>query len=275
MKADLHTHTNASDGKLSPDELIRKAAHLEIEAIAITDHDTVEGIIPALVTAKEFPQLTFIPGIEISAETLEGEAHILGYFLDYNNSKLKQTLNELRNARFDRGYKMVNNLASIDVNIDWERVQELAGVGGSVGRPHIAEALLERGYVSSFREAFTKYIGRGCPGYAARKKVNPVEAIELILDADGIPVLAHPGYVKQLDTFIIPLADAGLKGIEVYFSGYSTNMTDQLLDLAKKHNLVATGGSDFHGIDDNVGGELGSIDLPREALEKLISLSKQ
>ncbi len=275
MKADLHLHTTASDGKLSPEELVRKAADLGVEAIAITDHDTVEGITSALEAAKEFPQLMVIPGIEISTETPEGEAHVLGYFLDYNNPKLKNTLNELRNARFNRGYEMVNNLANIDINIDWERVQELAGKDGSVGRPHVAEALLERGYVSSFREAFIKYIGRGCPGYAARKKVTPVEAIELILDANGLPVLAHPGYVKQIETFIIPLVEAGLKGIEVYFSGYSPNTSAHLIDLAEKHSLIVTGGSDFHGIDDHVGGELGCIDLPKEALDKLISLSKQ
>jgi len=168
MRADLHLHTTASDGRLTPRELVRKAVELKLDVIAITDHDSVEGVLPALEEAKSFTQLMVIPGVEINTDVPKGEVHILGYFVDYRDPGLNHTLEELRNSRYERGKNMVAKLTEIGINVDWGRVQELAG-GGSIGRPHIAQAMLEQGYISSLREAFTKYIGRNSPAYVERK----------------------------------------------------------------------------------------------------------
>jgi predicted metal-dependent phosphoesterase TrpH len=274
MRADLHLHTTASDGKLTPQELVRQAVELKLDVIAITDHDSVGGISPALEVAKSFPQLMVIPGVEINTDVPKGEVHILGYFINYRNPEFNHALEELRNSRYERGKKMVARLAEIGVHIDWGRVLGLAG-GGSVGRPHIAQALLERGYISSLQEAFTKYIGRNGPAYVERKKLLPIEAVKLVINAGGLPVLAHPADIEPLEPFILELKRAGMVGIEIYYNGYASKTIGQLKRLAKKHNLVACGGSDYHGLDDSIGASMGSVDLPRESVEQLISLSKQ
>jgi predicted metal-dependent phosphoesterase TrpH len=274
MRADLHLHTTASDGKLTPQELVRQAVELKLDVIAITDHDSVGGISPALEVAKSFPQLMVIPGVEINTDVPKGEVHILGYFINYRGPEFNHALEELRNSRYERGKKMVAKLAEIGVHIDWGRVLELAGEG-SVGRPHIAQAMLERGYISSLQEAFTKYIGRNGPAYVERKKLLPVEAVKLVLDSGGLPVLAHPADIEALEPFILGLKRAGVVGIEIYYHGYASKTINQLKRLAKKHNLVACGGSDYHGLDDSIGASMGSVDLPRESVEQLISLSKQ
>jgi predicted metal-dependent phosphoesterase TrpH len=272
MKADLHLHTNASDGKLSPDELVRQAAELGVEVIAITDHDSVEAIPPALEAARSFPQLTVIPGVEINTDTPEGEVHVLGYFVDYRDARLNQTLLELRNSRLDRGRKMVSKLAGMGIEIEWERVLELAA-GGALGRPHVARAMVERGYVSSFRQAFTDYIRRNGPAYVQRKKLTPLEAVNVVLEADGLPVLAHPAAIQRLDPLLSELAKAGMAGIEVYYNGYSERTIADFERLARKYDLIACGGSDYHGLDDSVGASIGSVDLPRESVERLFQLA--
>jgi predicted metal-dependent phosphoesterase TrpH len=274
MRADLHLHTTASDGKLTPQELVRQAVELKLDVIAITDHDSVGGISPALEVAKSFPQLMVIPGVEINTDVPKGEVHILGYFINYRDPEFNHALEELRNSRYERGKKMVARLAEIGVHIDWGRVLGLAG-GGSVGRPHIAQAMLERGYISSLQEAFTKYIGRNGPAYVERKKLMPVEAVKLVFNSGGLPVLAHPADIEPLEPLILELKRAGMVGIEIYYNGYASKTINQLKRLAEKHNLVACGGSDYHGLDDSIGASMGSVDLPRESVEQLISLSKQ
>jgi predicted metal-dependent phosphoesterase TrpH len=274
MRADLHLHTTASDGKLTPQELVRQAVELKLDVIAITDHDSVGGISPALEVAKSFPQLMVIPGVEINTDVPKGEVHILGYFINYCDPEFNHALEELRNSRYERGKKMVARLAEIGVHIDWGRVLGLVGEG-SVGRPHIAQAMLERGYISSLQEAFTKYIGRNGPAYVERKKLLPIEAVKLVTNAGGLPVLAHPADIESLEPFILELKRAGMVGIEIYYNGYASKTIDQLKRLAKKHNLVACGGSDYHGLDDSIGASMGSVDVPRESVEQLVSLSKQ
>jgi 3',5'-nucleoside bisphosphate phosphatase len=274
MRADLHLHTTASDGRLTPQELVRKAVELKLDVIAITDHDSVEGVPPALEAAKSFTQLMVIPGVEINTDVPRGEVHILGYFLDYRNPELNRTLRELRNSRYERGKKMVAKLVDMGVNIDWERVQELAGKG-SIGRPHIAQAMLEQGYVSSLRGAFTDYIGRNGPAYVERKKLTPIEAVKVVLEADGLPVLAHPADIEPLEPFLILMKKAGIVGIEIYYDGYDSKTKAQLKRFARKLDLIACGGSDFHGLDEYIGADIGSVNLPRESVEQLISLSKQ
>ncbi len=274
MRADLHLHSTASDGRLTPQELVKKAVELKLEVIAITDHDSVEGVLPALEEAKRFPQLTVIPGVEINTDVPKGEVHILGYFMDYRDPDLNRTLEELRNSRYERGKKMVAKLSELGMDVNWTRVQELAG-GGSIGRPHIAQAMLEQGYVSSLREAFTKYIGRSGPAYVERKKLTPAEAVKVVLDAEGLPVLAHPADIEPLEPFLLQLKKAGIIGIEIYYDGYNSKTILQLKRFAKKLHLIACGGSDFHGLGEDIGASLGSVDLPRESVEQLISLSKQ
>ena len=274
MRADLHLHTTASDGRLTPQELVRKAVELKLDVIAITDHDSVEGVPPALEAAQSFTQLMVIPGVEINTDVPKGEVHILGYFLNYRNPELNRTLGELRNSRYERGKKMVAKLVELGINIDWRRVEELAGKG-SIGRPHIAQAMLEQGYVSSLREAFTEYIGRNGPAYVERKKLTPIEAVKVVLEADGLPVLAHPADIEPLEPFLLQLKKAGIIGIEIYYDGYDSKTIARLKRFARKLDLIACGGSDFHGLDEYIGADIGSVNLPRESVEQLISLSKQ
>ncbi|MFC2058413.1 PHP domain-containing protein [Chloroflexota bacterium] len=273
MKADLHLHTTASDGKLSPEEVVRRAEKLGLSVIAITDHDSVSGIPSALEAARN-SNLLVIPGVEISTDILRGEVHTLGYFVDYRNPELNDALERLRASRYERGCKIVARLGEMGINIEWDRVLELSG-GGSVGRPHIAQAMLERSYVSSFHDAFTSYIGRNGPAYVERQKITPLEAVNLVLKANGLPVLAHPADIEQLVPLIQQLKKAGLVGIEVYYNGYSPNTVAYLKMLAEEYDLIACGGSDFHGLSGGAGGEMGSIDLPQESIERLVILTKR
>ena len=178
-RVDLHLHSTASDGKLNPEALIDRAAEAGLEVISLTDHDTVDGIVPALKAAAAFPQLKLIPGVEISTDMPEGEAHVLGYFIDYTSPELESALERFRNSRQGRAQGMVNKLKDFGIDIEWSRVQEIAGEG-SIGRPHIARAMLEKGYIDTFEEAFDRYIGHGGPAYVAREKMTPEEIKELV-----------------------------------------------------------------------------------------------
>lgn len=274
MKADLHLHTTASDGRLSPQETVRTAVDLGLSVIAITDHDSIEGIPPALEEAKRFPQLLVVPGVEINTDFPAGEVHILGYFIDYSDPELNRTLEDLHRSRHDRGIRMVARLAEIGITINWDRVLELAS-GGVVGRPHIAQALFEEGYVSSIREAFNKYIGRNGTAYVRRWKPRPAEAVALILKANGLPFLAHPADIENLDSFTGELKEAGVKGLEIYYANYTAAKIARLEELAKRYRLMASGGSDYHGPDTNIGADIGSIDIPDEAIEQFIAIAEK
>ena len=271
-QVDLHVHSNASDGKYKPAEIIAKAAEIGLKIISLTDHDSIEGIIPAIEAAKAYPDLTFIPGVEISTDLPDGEAHILGYFIDYTDPEFKKELEKFRDSRTGRGKRMVEKLGGLGIKIDWARVQEIAG-DGAIGRPHVAQAMLEKGYIKTFEEAFDKYIGHGGPAYVEREKMTPQEAVKLILRAKGIPVLAHPFTVKDPEAMAINLKRVGLIGIEAYYKDNTPENTRATLQLAKKYGLIATGGTDYHGISDNevmMGGTM----VPVEAAEKLIALAK-
>jgi predicted metal-dependent phosphoesterase TrpH len=273
-KVDLHIHSTASDGRLSPADIVHQAAELGLDVMAITDHDTVDGIAPALVAAQAFPRLKVIPGVEISTDVSNGEVHVLGYFIDYTDHKLRAILNRLRNSRQQRAQRMITKLGNLGMPIDWQRVQEIAG-SGSIGRPHIAQAMLEKGYIASLKEAFTKYIGRDAPAYVEREKMTPVEAVELILQANGLPVLAHPFTTDDPETMVIELKMAGLVGLEAYYNGYTADEINKLVSLANKYNLIATGGSDYHGLDTGSETMIGGADVPVESAEQLIALAEQ
>jgi predicted metal-dependent phosphoesterase TrpH len=273
-EVDLHIHTTVSDGRYSPAEIVQKAAEAGLKIIAITDHDSVGGVASALEAARDFPPLKVIPGVEISTDVPQGEVHMLGYFIDYNNKELLTRLEAMRNSRKNRAQQMIARLDDLGLAIEWRRVQEIAG-SGTVGRPHIAQALLEKGYIASLKEAFNKYIGWGGPAYVRREKMAPQEAVELILRASGLPVLAHPLTVSDHETLIAELVPDGLAGIEAYYGEFTAEEISKLVSLADKHGLIATGGSDYHGLDDNAETMLGGADVPMEAVEKLISLAEQ
>ncbi len=273
-KVDLHLHSTASDGGLSPEELVLKSAELGLTAIAIADHDSVDGIVPALVAAKAFPRLRVIPGVEISSDISHGEAHVLGYFIDYTDPELQATLAKLRDSRRERAQGMITKLGDLGIHIEWQRVQEIAG-SGSIGRPHIAQAMLEKGYIASIKEAFTKYISRDGPAYVERAKMTPAETVKLILRASGLPVLAHPLTVNDPKMMIAELKTAGLVGIEAYYNGYSADEVNRLVSLADRYNLIASGGSDFHGLDTGAETMIGGVDVPVESAERLIALAEQ
>lgn len=273
MKADLHIHSTASDGRYSPQELVGMATRLGLDVIAITDHESAEGIAPALQAALEFPGLKVIPGVEISTDLPCGEIHILGYFINYHDAELAKTLERLRNSRQLRAQKMVGKLADMGIGIKWERVQEIAG-DGSIGRPHIARVMTEQGYVPSFRDAFTKYIGRECPAYVEREKMTPVQVIELLVKAGGLPVIAHPADIDNLKELIPDFIKSGLAGLEVYYNGYSDDLVRKLASLSNKYGLIATGGSDYHGLDGNSDNQLGSVTIPTECIRQLINVAE-
>lgn len=273
-KVDLHIHSTASDGRLSPAEIVRKSAEKGLTVIALADHDTVAGIPPALEAARNFSTLTVIPGVEINTDVAEGEAHVLGYFIDYHHPELLVTLAGLRNSRQERAQRMIAKLRNLGLLIDWERVKEIAGTG-SVGRPHIALAMLEKGYIASIKEAFNRYIGWGGPAYAEREKVAPAEATQLILRAHGLPVLAHPFTVTNPETLIAELRANGLVGVEVYYNSYTPEEIKGLASLADKYHLIATGGSDYHGLDASNETAIGGADVPLECAEQLLALAKQ
>ena len=273
-RVDLHIHSNASDGRYSPAEIVRTAATAGLKVIALTDHDTIDGLVPAIEAAKEFPSLTLIPGVELSTDIPSGEVHVLGYFIEYSDQELKASLERMRNSRANRADKMVAKLKELGCNIELERVKEIAG-NGALGRAHIAQALLEKGYIGSFKDAFTKYIGHGCPAYVGREKLTPAEAVKLVLKANGLPVLAHPFTALNPEEVIKELKTVGLVGMEVYYAGYLPTEVNSLLGLAQKYDLIPTGGTDYHGIDATSDITIGGTDVPIQSVERLMVLAGQ
>ncbi len=273
-KVDLHIHSTASDGRLSPTEIVHKSVEIGLTIIAIADHDSVDGIAPALVATKAFPWLRVIPCVEISTDVPSGEVHVLGYFVDYTDHELEATLERMRNSRRERALGIIAKLGNLSISIDWERVREIAG-SGSIGRPHIAQAMLEKSYIATLKEAFSKYIGRCGPAYVEREKMLPQEAVELILQANGLPVLAHPLTISDPEMMIVELKAAGLVGIEAYCNGYTVKEINKLVSLADRHNLIATGGSDYHGLEASNETVIGGVDVPIESAEQLIALAEQ
>ena len=273
-RVDLHLHSTASDGKFTPEEVVAKAAALGLRFIALTDHDSVDGIAPAVIAARAFPRLTFIPSVEVSTDVPEGEIHILGYFIDYHSNELADTLKRFRDSRETRARGMVEKLGKLGIVIDWPRVREIAGEG-AIGRPHIAEAMLEKGYIENFKEAFEKYIGRDGPAYVEREKMLPAEAVALVLRSGGIPVLAHPFTVKEPERWVATLKRAGMAGIEAYYKDNTPENTKTTLNLAKKYGLIVTGGTDFHGIADAGEVMMGGVDVPLTAAKRLIAMANK
>ncbi len=267
--ADLHTHTSASDGLLSPTELVTRAGSEGLRALAITDHDTTEGIEEALQAAQGLPML-LIPGVELNARTPHGEAHILGYFLDPEDRTLTRRLQRRRSARDQRGEAIIKRLEGLGIRLSWSRVLDIAN-GGSVGRPHVARALVEAGYAPDVDGAFRELIGKGAPGYIPTPSLEAEVAVRWILQAGGVPVLAHPMHVLQA---LPSLMRAGLVGLEVYYGAYSPEDIAFLAGTAERLDLLQTGGTDFHGNAVMTTGGLGSAPLPWENVERLLEYER-
>jgi predicted metal-dependent phosphoesterase TrpH len=269
-KVDLHIHSTASDGRYSPQEIVRKAAGLGLEVVALADHDSVDGIAPALEEARKLNRLQFIPAVEVSTDVPSGEVHILGYFIDYTSEELAAALERFRYSREGRAQGMVAKLAELGIQISWERVREIAG-DGTIGRPHIAQAMLEKGHIGSIKEAFDKYIARDGPAYVERDKMTPEEAVRLILRNRGLPVMAHPFTAPEPEAMIVELKAAGMVGIEAYYNNYMNEEIGNLIALAKNHGLIITGGSDYHGLDESNETLMGGVEVPMEAVNRLIA----
>lgn len=274
-RVDLHLHTTASDGTDSPRELVRRALAAGLTTIAITDHDSTEGVAEA-VAAAQGTGLEVIPGIEISTDVPDSEVHVLGFYVDVADEELQRTLRLLRESRRGRAQSMVEKLRELGLDVEWGRVKAFAGAG-AVGRPHVAQALVEKGYVGSTAEAFERYIGRNGPAYVERYKLTPAEAVELVQRAGGLPGLAHPvlGIVvdqqhelASVDAMLPELKRAGLVAMECYYTGYSREITEALLERARRYDLVPTGGSDYHGRNLE-GSELGGVFVPPDAVVQL------
>jgi predicted metal-dependent phosphoesterase TrpH len=272
--ADLHTHSTFSDGLLSPTELIDLAYRRGVRIMALTDHDTIDGLPEALAAAARYPDLTLIPGVEISTDIPGSEVHVVGHFIDWQDEEFQRRLQQMRQSRLGRARKMVDKLAALGRPISWERVQSFAGEG-AVGRPHVARALVEAGHVANFNEAFDLYINRNGPAYVERERLTPTQAVETIAAADGLPTLAHPRELDPLDELLTQLKTVGLIGMEVYYQDYSPEEIERLLAVADRFALIPLGGSDYHGLGGPQQREPGDIPLPIESVERLLALARE
>ncbi|MBC7784869.1 MAG: PHP domain-containing protein [Burkholderiales bacterium] len=277
MYVDLHCHSTASDGTLSPSEVVRLAKDNGLSAIALTDHDTIAGVAEAALTAQEMG-IDFLAGIEISAEFPQpGTLHILGYGIDPHSPILRDLTTTLLAGRDNRNPKIVQKLNDLGVTITMAEVEAEAG-GLVIGRPHIAAVLLRKGYVSSIKQAFDKYLAQGAPAYFDKERLTPRQAIDLICQSGGVAVLAHPIQLRtendaQLERVVKDLVDLGLAGIEVLHSDHDDAAAAKYRSLAVKYNLLQTGGSDFHGGNKPkiTLGRAGANRIPRELYESLLA----
>lgn len=264
-RVDLHAHSTASDGELSPAALVQYARDKELGALALTDHDSVDGLDAAIETARG-TSLELVPGVELSCDVPQNEVHILGYFLDWHDGAFRTMLARFREGRYGRAEKMVKKLTALGVPITFERVKQIAG-DASIGRPHIAQALVEAGHVATTSEAFERFIGRTGPAYVERFRLNPEDAVTLILRAGGVPVLAHP---REVTHWIEPLVKVGLIGLEAWYAMYDDATRAHLTRLARQYDLIVTGGSDFHGLNRMAYlNDLGDATVSFEVVEQL------
>jgi predicted metal-dependent phosphoesterase TrpH len=268
--ADLHVHTTFSDGMFTPEEAVIMAKKAGLKALAITDHDTVDGIQPAIAAAAA-AGIEIIPGIELSASVGGSEIHLLGYFVDHNNEALKNRIADMRLGRVSRMKKMIGRLHGAGLQITEGDIFSTAGYG-TVGRLHLATIMKAKGVVRTTKEAFEKYIGDRCPCYVKHTPFDHRDAIKMLLDAGGVPVLGHPG-VTNADLLLPELIEAGLRGIEVYHSEHSPSATRKYLKMAEDNGLVSTGGSDCHGLKkDRI--LMGTVRVGKEVIEKLKKVSE-
>ncbi|TXT57777.1 MAG: Error-prone DNA polymerase [Candidatus Thorarchaeota archaeon] len=273
-RADLHTHSNFSDGKYSPQKIVELAKSLNLGAVALTDHDTLKGI-PDFLSANKISDIMLIPGVEISTEFQETEFHILGYFPPQDSKKFEQALKKLEFSRTQRFPKMCKKLAELGISISEEEIEEELKNVTSPGRPHLARILVKKGIVNNTQDAFDKFLRKGGPAYVKKERMNSLDAIHLLRDEHAVPVIAHPllTHIENLDAILIKFEEEGLLGVEIeydYGKSKSWRNNQSLKSLVKKLGLIMTGGSDTHGDDSHspLGGVTVSIDVARD-LERL------
>ncbi len=267
---DLHLHTTASDGTFSPTQVVKIALELKLKAIAITDHDTVSDIEEAIKAAKNEP-IEIIPGIEFSTEINSESFHIVGLFVDYKDKDLLKLTHQIRNAREIRAKKIIEKVNALEKGpkITFKEIQEISD--GLIGRPHIGEIMIRKGYAETLTEVFENYLRRGGSCYVPRFKLTPKEAIKFLKKIKSIPILAHPGYISEeinLEAFIHELKETGLMGLEVYYPSHTKGQIEDFKELAKKFDLLVSGGTDCHG-KLNEGPFIGSLNIPYYLLEEI------
>lgn len=267
-RIDLHTHTTASDGVMSPVELVHEAKRRGISVLGVTDHDTIDGL-DAVEAAAKNVGLTVVPGVELSTTVASGEFHLLGYFIDRDDRVFVGRLRELAESRLRRVRMMLEKLWELGYAVDLDRVLA-EGDLGSIGRPHVARELMRLDVVSSIGEAFERFLKSGRPAFVPRESFSPEQAIALVLENGGIPVLAHPYSTKDPRAAVERLASAGLRGVEVFYAEYGEEQHYLLTQLANDFGLLMTGGSDFHGTPDREGRDLGAAPVPAFVYERLL-----
>jgi predicted metal-dependent phosphoesterase TrpH len=282
-RGDLHAHTTASDGIHTPAEVVRKAHEAGLATVAITDHDTVAGVNEALIQGEQLG-IRVLAGIEVSTHADGGDIHVLGYLTDNGNVQWLNRLESLRGVRGDRNGMIVDKLRALGVSIAWSDVEAVAmerqqaggAKGKSIGRPHIAEALIRKGVVSTMGEAFDRFLAAGAAAYVEMPKIHPAEAVRWIHDAGGVAVIAHPGLYGK-DGLIEELIAGGADGIEVYHPDHGQAEEERYYAIARRYGIVATGGSDFHGerLGVSYHGALGSRYAPIGAVSAIMELAKE
>ena len=283
ISVDLHLHTTASDGRLTPTELVKLTASKGLRTISVSDHDTTAGLEEAQRAVDRIPGMRLIPGIELSCDVPGGEVHMLGYFMDIEDAGFQEMLAGFREGRLARGEGMVRKLAEFGMEIEWERVLEIAG-DASVGRPHIAQALVEKGYFAEPSDAFREYLGRNGKAYVERPKLTPLDAVKLLNDVGGVAVFAHPWFERRgnepepeqsLIATVEELKAAGLHGMEVHYAMYDEATVDWLADVARAYDLIPCGGSDYHHSGNSREPLPGVNGPPMETVERLEEAARQ
>jgi predicted metal-dependent phosphoesterase TrpH len=275
-RGDFHCHSTASDGAYSPAHVVELAYNQGVRVLALTDHDSTEGVAEARKTAERFPDLTLIPGVEFGTDIPGGEVHVLGYYLLPEDKELQAALERLREGRRGRGERMVEKLRALGLNVTWEQVQRHAG-DASVGRPHVAAALVESGCVANVKEAFDRYIGRSGPAYAEREKFTPAEAVATIVRLGGVACIAHPADQEDLEAILTELKAAGLAAMEVFYKDYPPETVGRLHAAAQRYDLIPLGGSDYHGIfgrEEPLPGGMYSP-MPETSIEAILALGRE
>ena len=270
-KIDLHMHTTLADGKLTPTELVRLLVERDVSIAAISDHDSTEGLDEAFAAAAANPELRLVPAIEISADhpiATKGDIHMLGYFLDYHQEAFQAKLLSFREDREYRGYHMVQRLAEQGYSGDWERVKAIAADAG-IGRPHIAQALVERGYIAQVRDAFNGLLNDDGIAFVARPHISTRDAVDMIRGVGGVAVLAHPVFLPDYRDVITTLPDLGVEGIEVHYAEFDSELRKELGELADRYGLLQCGGSDYHAMGSAGENLPGTAGPPLEVLEEL------
>lgn len=276
---DLHTHSTFSDGTLTPTELVTLAKAQNLSAIALTDHDTIDGIKEALLAGKEINDMLVIPGIELAAlyEPYENkEIHIIGLFIDHTSSALLNQLKQIQHSRYERNLKMIDKLTSLGISISLEELEAVAG-GEIITRTHYANLMKQKGYISTINEAFLRYLSPGLPGYAEREFLTPKLCIEAITQAGGIAILAHPTLYdisfKQMELLCLNLMEYGLTGLETMYSSYNNTQEKRMKEIAARLGLLSSGGSDFHGANKphvSLGIGKGNLRVPYDYVEAMM-----